>query len=515
MLALRSEDSTAAASAAEFIAEAALLDTDIAYESGLRGIHAILCRLSASLEPLVADAAANAICACTSALLPLNKGFPLSAVSVNFLPELRPPPVSSIGLHSFLDAPSVDASYGGALHRYSWRPRSLLTPRLPPSELRLLTRLVPPHVHRQRSQDDVGQVCWPAAPVLARWAVAHRALLAEKSTLELGAGLGLSGIAAGFAASLDEAAAATVAIAAHGEYQQLERRTRCCLSDFNEIVLQNLEFNVRLSEPSLNPAELPVSGALLKQCDHTRPLFSVRKHDWSKLNEPEEGGIRSTSASFMVDLPSDAVFDCILGSDMICSDDDVIGVVASLRRYLRRPTEGASAASQAMLRSSSYSTVDLFEAAITADGGSSIANLHASLSMASFGLSLSEEAGCALHLQRRSLASSPQIPLLLDSDAAAGSTNNSETALSLYGGFAVFIVPPPFTRWGVDKLAPALHRAGFQFCVQRVHPAFLDARYGGRDDDAGVDTLNVTAGGLESQLEQWFITWRAAASAAV
>jgi hypothetical protein len=145
-------------------------------------------------SPQLSDALAEAVAACTSGLPPrASGGFPMPAG----LDEAVPPLPVSFDVTSYVPAELR-----------------------PPWPLELLVR---PSRQHQTSQFDVGMVLWPAALVLARWLCRNAALLRGKSVLELGAGMGLAGLAA-----------------AH-----LARRV--CLTDFNPLVLENLRANVELN----------------------------------------------------------------------------------------------------------------------------------------------------------------------------------------------------------------------------------------------------------------------------
>jgi predicted nicotinamide N-methyase len=83
---------------------------------------------------------------------------------------------------------------------------------------------------RQTAQQDVGFVLWPSAVYLARWLERNQHVLANRSRiLELGSGCGLCGL---------------VAATLTRQYTE----TTTILTDFNSIVLDNLERNVKLNE---------------------------------------------------------------------------------------------------------------------------------------------------------------------------------------------------------------------------------------------------------------------------
>ena len=83
---------------------------------------------------------------------------------------------------------------------------------------------------RQGAQEDVGFVMWPSAVALSSWVATNPEAIIGKHILEIGAGCGLTGLAA----------AAIVAEAKDGN-------SRVILTDFNNTVLQNADRNIRLN----------------------------------------------------------------------------------------------------------------------------------------------------------------------------------------------------------------------------------------------------------------------------
>lgn len=91
---------------------------------------------------------------------------------------------------------------------------------------------------RQSAQEDVGFVMWPSAVILSAWVVSNPHLLSGKTVLELGAGCGLVGLVAAGVKKAD--------------VENGRRTTECAasevlLTDFNRVVLRNLEQNIRLN----------------------------------------------------------------------------------------------------------------------------------------------------------------------------------------------------------------------------------------------------------------------------
>ena len=191
-------------------------------------------------------------------------------------------------------------------------------------------RAVPSSVRRMRSQEDVGQLLWPAAPPLCRWLCAHRRLLLGParggragrggrgpSVLEIGSGMGLCGIVA----ALLRDAVARADADAHADADESAGAGApppVTLSDFNAVVLANTAHNCSLNEPEREDDGHGGPGL------PPPPLMRVARVDWSV-----DGGGEGSDAL--------GRFDVVIGSDMICSEEDARGVAALLSRRLQRP----------------------------------------------------------------------------------------------------------------------------------------------------------------------------------
>ena len=156
-------------------------------------------------------------------------------------------------------------------------------------------------------QSAVGYVLWSAAIIQSRWLCAHPSFALDQDVLELGAGVGLSGIVASRLARI------------------------CVLTDFNDAVIANLAANVRLNAGEEDVFGLPCATA--PSC-----RVSVRKLDWTQFQQEksvEEGGDENSAADWLRPLPGTS-FERIVGSDIICCAEDVPALCGVLSHFLAR-----------------------------------------------------------------------------------------------------------------------------------------------------------------------------------
>jgi len=266
----------------------------------------------------VADAAAAVVGAFAAALTPLELAFPLPAAT----------PLPDAPMHfdfsGAIALPAVDAALLGLAPVAAAAAASPLEAAAAAAEAAaaaaavsdVWVRCVPSSVRRQRSQEDVGQLLWPAAPPLCRWLCAHRRLLLRAAggrgggarVLEVGSGMGLCGIVAALLlAGAPNAPPVT-------------------MSDFNAVVIANLVHNCALNEPERAAARGGVRP----------PCMRAVKLDWSASEEDNDAEL-GAGADADADADADGRFDVVLGSDMICGRDDAQNVAALLQRRLRRP----------------------------------------------------------------------------------------------------------------------------------------------------------------------------------
>ena len=172
---------------------------------------------------------------------------------------------------------------------------------------------------------------WPSAVVLARWIASHPDAIYNKNILELGAGCGLSGIAA-----------STVAHSIN-KRNKLEGngvgKSNIILTDFNEKVIENLRKNIILNDLADNKkaddkiitevAKLDFymhsdgcSTNIVNNCEEEK------KEDLCNQNN-ENGWIDGTTGE------TRNVVDVIIGADIICRPEDAVAVSKTIRNSLK------------------------------------------------------------------------------------------------------------------------------------------------------------------------------------
>ena len=182
-------------------------------------------------------------------------------------------------------------------------------------------RLAVQRLHvRMTSHDDVGAVLWPAAAVLGRWLVHHQRLLWGRAVLEVGAGMGLTGLVAA-------ALARSVVV-----------------SDFHEGVLRNARSNIALNsgpecfERVGGAAAAAAAGGAAAACEEgVSPALregAVRAQwlDWDAL---VPGAERGASCPEGFADASEGRFDVVIASDMVISKADCDGVARVCSQCLR------------------------------------------------------------------------------------------------------------------------------------------------------------------------------------
>ena len=141
---------------------------------------------------------------------------------------------------------------------------------------------------RQSAQEDVGFVMWPSAVALSSWVVTNPKLVIGKRVLEIGAGCGLTGLAA-------------AAVAADVN----DRETQVILTDFNDTVLQNVDRNIHLNGLS--------------------EIASTSKLDFRfQTGSNYRGGWVDGAGSMQ-----DAV-DVVLAADVICKPEDAVAAANTM-----------------------------------------------------------------------------------------------------------------------------------------------------------------------------------------
>ena len=251
------------------------------------------------------DIAAACISECAKTLSVYGLGFPLEPGSL----ATEPSPILCFDFSTLHSDDLLDENWlklGKNLPSLEDREKLLTRRRFAATCCdKISVRAVPSSLRRQESQEDVGQLLWPAAPPFCRWLVSYSPILfpSARRILEIGSGMGLSGIVAARLARLYQPEAEVV------------------LTDFNQVVLHNLEQNVRLNEDE----------ELCKNVNKNSGMKAtiVEKLDWDEYRASSSSSLLSTFST---------PFDLIIGSDMICSNEDALGVAAALERLLCKPS---------------------------------------------------------------------------------------------------------------------------------------------------------------------------------
>jgi predicted nicotinamide N-methyase len=185
-----------------------------------------------------------------------------------------------------------------------------------PPRLREQAILVRKLSMRMASHDDVGAVLWPAAGVLSRWLLDRPWLLRDKTMMEIGAGMGLTGIIASTLCS------------------------SAVLTDFNSAIIKNLAQNVQLNSGTrcFEPSDSPAACAL-----HSSRV-SAGWMDWDSIGTATTAaaaagsapgaGLRAASCPDGVVDARKTVADVILATDMVISQSDCQGVARACNHCL-------------------------------------------------------------------------------------------------------------------------------------------------------------------------------------
>jgi SAM-dependent methyltransferase len=146
---------------------------------------------------------------------------------------------------------------------------------------------------------------WPSAVVLSQWLVTNPSVVRGKRVLEIGAGCGLTGlIAARLQQKYDKEQCDSEVIMPDGPMPPQE----VILSDFNTVVLQNLQRNVALNNVT--------EGCSVVGLDFYQQ--SGTAHRWKDMNGVEREQV-----------------DVVLAADMICQPADAVGAANTIHDALR------------------------------------------------------------------------------------------------------------------------------------------------------------------------------------
>jgi predicted nicotinamide N-methyase len=151
---------------------------------------------------------------------------------------------------------------------------------------------------RQLAQEDVGFVLWPSAVALSEWLLENQEFVqSAKCILEIGAGCGLVGL---LAAQLQQ------------QHSIADESVSCrctILTDFNPVVLDNIQLNIDLNGVA--------SNATVKKLDFYKQAGDAKDH-WIGDSD---------------DSPQEPV-DLILAADMICQPSDAVAAANSIHDAL-------------------------------------------------------------------------------------------------------------------------------------------------------------------------------------
>jgi predicted nicotinamide N-methyase len=151
---------------------------------------------------------------------------------------------------------------------------------------------------RQSAQEDVGFVLWPSAVALSQWLLKHPEIVqSAQCIMEIGAGCGLVGL---LAAQLQHR---------HRSADESRSCRSTILTDFNPVVLDNLQLNIDLNGVA--------SNATVKKLDFYKQTGDTIDH-WVGGSD---------------DSPQEPV-DLILAADMICQPSDAVAAANSIHDAL-------------------------------------------------------------------------------------------------------------------------------------------------------------------------------------
>ena len=123
---------------------------------------------------------------------------------------------------------------------------------------------------------------WPSAVILSRWLLANATVLSKASSvLEIGAGCGLVGL-----------------LAARMVQKQQSTSTRVLLSDFNQVVLENLQRNILLNEVDSVCQTVGLDFYQQSGTSH---------HGWKSIDGQRHAPVDIILAADMICQPADAV----------------------------------------------------------------------------------------------------------------------------------------------------------------------------------------------------------------
>eukprot|EP01041_Mallomonas_annulata_P005958 gene5958-12027_t len=215
--------------------------------------------------------------------------------------ELSDEVVSTI-IASGCEFPSIKQVDDLGLHRPHRISFKYLCP--PNNEFDVYLRSVNELMHG-KGQFTVGYILWPSSIILSRILLNMNWLLNKKNILELGAGLGLAGLVSSKFASY------------------------VCLTDFNEVVLENLQYNVNLN---IGSTKINGVSAVGEFCH-----IEVKSLDFYKQIIQSDIDLSSTGTVITAKLPHGKVFEVIIAADVICCAADATHCARAVAARLLRP----------------------------------------------------------------------------------------------------------------------------------------------------------------------------------
>lgn len=546
--------------AEEWAALASLVsDVDNNLEYGFRGGHVAMSKLLATETDEDVLCALDDVLTATASRLPPGMSWPLQPTV-----DTMHPPLPAVFRFACCDAAldalrAAPAAAGGGERASSGErvdgdesrpPRACsCTMRLP----EVWIRAVPSWLHRMRGQEDVGQLLWPAAPVLAQWLALNACRLrlgcrGASRMLEIGAGMGLTGIAAGLIADAHRRTCVACSDAAPAAPP-----VSVVLTDFMPVVLHNLAYNAELNDPVLNAGHRTFAAAACAGSSHgsaddvaassrrprtgssepvIAPMFQVSPLDWSVLAPPDLAAVvahwKRIRLSRLAATSAASVIAARGIGALMTGGSAASSTPSSQAASPRCSTPDNSSCDDETIVFASGATVRRKADEPGAGGGSveaSAAGLPEALrDQAPFDLIIGSDMVCCVE----------------DAYCVAGTiarflrkpspVTGADGEVADRGGLAIIMLPPNSVRWGIESFSEALASVGLAHeqkpLPEVLFPPVAAVPYGAPSDDASSPRASTAkaaasaaaataiagatvAGGYERELSLWFVRWPA------